>query len=114
EALFLFPQEGFPVRYADREALLRKKKEDGFECVPWEEYYHAVDPPIREAGYFVPERVMRIWDYPTLDPWMHTGESSPEHYILIKNPHFFMRDKKGVRLPYIRKIVRDYCPDKEA
>lgn len=103
----------FHFRYADREALLRKKKEDGFECVPWEEYYHAVDPPIREAGYFVPERVMRIWDYPTLDPWMHTGESSPEHYILIKNPHFFMRDKKGVRLPYIRKIVRDYCPDKE-
>ena len=97
----------YHYRYQTKESLSERMREDGFGGQPWDVYYHAVDPPVREAGYFMPERILRIWEYPTLDPWIYERESTPEHAILSRNPYFYMQDQEGVRLPYIEKIIRN-------
>lgn len=96
----------FHYRYQEREKLEEKMRADGFADKPWDVYYHAIDPPVREAGYFMPERILRIWDYPSLDPWIYEKSSVPEHSVLIRNPYYYEKDKNGAGLPYIERIVR--------
>ncbi|MDO5422118.1 MAG: ABC transporter substrate-binding protein [Eubacteriales bacterium] len=103
----------YHFRYAEREALAEKMRADGFDKESWDVYYHFIDPVIREAGYFVPERVPRIWDYPSLDPWIYDRRSTPEHYLLKRNPHFYQHDREGNRLPYIETVTRDFYPTRE-
>lgn len=96
----------FHYRYQEKEKLAEKMRSDGFDGKPWDVYYHAVDPPVREAGYFMPERILRIWEYPSLDPWIYESISTPERSVLSGNPYYYEKDQEGVRLPYIEKIVR--------
>ncbi len=103
----------FHERYAEKQELAARMAGDGFEGKEWDAFYHFIDPPIREAGYFVPERIPRIWDYPSLDPWIYEKETTKEHYVLKRNPYFYLTDKNGEKLPYFKRITRDYYPSKE-
>lgn len=103
----------FHERYAKKEELLEKMEQNGYKEGQWSEFYYSMDPFVREAGYFVPERIRNIWNYPSLDPWIYEEGSKKEHYILKKNPYFYMFDQEGERLPYLEKITRDYYPTKD-
>ncbi len=97
----------YHYRYQEKEKLAEKMKADGFGDELWDVYYNAIDPPIREAGYFMPERILRIWDYPSLDPWIYEKSSTPERFSLLRNPCFYMKDQDNIQLPYIEKITRE-------
>ena len=86
---------------------------DGYAGKPWDAYYHYIDPFIREAGYFVPERIPRIWEYPSLDPWIYEKTAVKEHYVLKRNPYFYMFDQTGERLPYLERLTRDVYSSRE-
>lgn len=96
----------FHYRYQEKETLDSMMRADGFGGRPWDAWYHAIDPPVREAGYFMPERVLRIWDYPSLDPWIYEKTSTPERSVLTRNPNYYEQNEDGELLPFIEKIVR--------
>lgn len=103
----------FHWKYGDTDFIRADMQKNGFDGVRWSEYYQWRDPPIREAGYHNPARIPEIWNYPVLDPWRFTEESSPKRWYMEKNPWYYERDGNGDRLPYICGIERSLYKDEQ-
>jgi peptide/nickel transport system substrate-binding protein len=101
----------FHQRYAPQRELTARMKAAGFSSSDWGAYYHLVDPPIREAGYFLPSNIPRIWDYPTLDPFVFEPFGSREKFLLTRNPYYYAVDTEGRQLPYIDQVERVLVSD---
>lgn len=94
--------------YADAVKLGDAMKKAGFAVEQWGAYYNALDPSVREAGYFLPGRIPQISQYPTLDPWLYDSDEDSKVLRLTRNPYYYAVDTHGNQLPYLDHIERVY------
>ena len=97
----------FHKKYTSWEKLLPLMKERGYKRKEeWGKFYNSLEPPTWDAGPFVPTAYPNVFDYPSLDPWIHISQPKPGEFILERNPYFYKIDPEGSQLPYIDKIHR--------
>ncbi len=101
----------FHRKYRSMAELLPLMRAEGYQEGDWGRFFNRVASRVGDSGAFIPTRAYKVFNYPTLDPWVNVRQPNPGDFILERNPYYYKIDPQGRQLPYIDRLVRTFVND---